>query len=129
MNLQERDLWRLVKKHLPGEVERVENVAAGGGTPDVSGAFCRDYWVELKVCRTKKLQDLTQLCSPLQLRWHHKRARQGSRVFVMVRHGDALLLYYVQLRADKSTSHDLVWMDSKPWNWGALIDEMVVRLR
>ncbi len=128
MNTLERDLWKLVKEHLPGEVERVENIVSRG-TPDVSGACRMDYWVELKVCRTKKLQDIDKLCSALQMRWHHLRACQGSRVFVLVRHGKALVLYYVQLHADRSTSHDIVWMDSKPWNWGTFMESLLVRLR
>jgi hypothetical protein len=124
----ERDLWKLVKPHLPGEVERVENLVSSG-TPDVSGAFVdRDYWVELKVCRTKKLQDMDKLCSALQLRWHHRRAVQGSRVFVLVRHGDTLLLYFVKVNG-KETWYELSWYDSKPWNWGIFFGALTVRLR
>lgn len=133
MTTLERDLWKLIKEHLLGEYERVENLVSAG-TPDVSGAFAgRDYWVELKVCRTKKLQDMDKLCSALQLRWHHRRACEGSRVFVLVRHGNALLLYFVAVvihpEHGKQTSHELCFLDSKPWNWGTFTEAMMVRLR
>ena len=74
----ERTFWELIKDHLPGDVSRIEN-GADEGTPDVSGAYGRDYWVELKVCFNKR--DLAQVPSLLlasQVVWHLRRARHGS---------------------------------------------------
>lgn len=112
MNTDEKRLWQLVKSHLPGTAERIENVV-GAGVPDVSAAAAgRDYWVELKVCRTKKAKSPDELCEPLQLRWHTRRRQHGSSVFVLIRTGDLLQLWH-HIEDD----YVLVWAGSKPYKW------------
>lgn len=86
MSQPEQQLWKLIKPHLPGDVSRVENMA-DEGTPDVSGAWGIDYWIELKVCQNKKaLADPATLLRDSQIVWHLRRARQGSIIFVAVRY-------------------------------------------
>lgn len=88
---KEQNFWKLIKKYLPGDVSRVENVA-DEGTPDVTGAFYNhDYWVELKVCKNeKKFRCPASLCGDSQLIWHLKREEQGSNIF--------LLVYYIRMK-------------------------------
>jgi hypothetical protein len=90
----EANFWQLIKKHLPGDVSRVENTA-DTGTPDVTGAWeGLDYWIELKVSGLKKkVEDPANLCREAQLVWHLRRGRQGSLVFVLVRYPRAIRLY------------------------------------
>jgi len=124
MNRQEKDLWRLVKPHLPGEVERIENLV-GAGVPDVSGVDGHDYWIELKVCRTKKFKPPLEMCEPLQVQWHARRVAAGSVVFVMIRHGDNISLWW----CDTPRTYRRVWEDSKPYNWGLMVEEITTAVR
>ena len=119
----EKDLWRLVKDRLPGEAERIENLV-GAGVPDVSGVCGYDYWVELKVCRTKLPRVPTVICEPLQVQWHKRRQRQGSVVFVLTRTGDRLQLW---LRGDDN--YTLKYQDDKPYNWGLFTEAFTTALR
>lgn len=94
MNQLESALWRRVKKKFKGEAERIEN-NVGAGVPDVSAACIKsgDYWVELKVCKTKTLQSPMRLLTPIQRVWHRRRVLLGSKVFVLIGHGRKLYLY------------------------------------
>mgnify|MGYP006280126209 CR=1 FL=1 len=98
----EKNFWKLLKKHLPGDASRVEN-SADEGMPDVSGAYAKnygvlstgiDYWIELKVCNNKlKVVDPSKLMRESQKSWHFLRARQGSIIFVMVRYSFWIAVY------------------------------------
>jgi len=112
MNTLEKDLWRLIKDHLPGEVERIENLV-GGGMPDVNGTDGLDYWVELKVCRTKTKKTPAELCEPLQLRWHAARATVGANVFVLIRHKDGELELWRRVERE----YEKCWCGRKPFDW------------
>jgi hypothetical protein len=94
MKTPEQKFWDLIKKHLPGEVSRIEN-SADVGTPDVSGAYNgKDYWIELKICNNKeKIRDVTSLHRNEQLIWHLKRGKQGSIILVMVRYPKFIMIY------------------------------------
>lgn len=84
MRVKEKQFWKTLKNHLPGDVSRIENVA-DKGTPDVSGAWGQDYWVELKVCENKtKLRPVHSLLENSQYVWHHRRGKQGSIIYVAV---------------------------------------------
>lgn len=85
MSTPEQNFWKLIKKYLPGDVSRIENIA-DNGTPDVSGAYKGvDYWVELKVCNNlKKVKDPLDLLGNNQKIWHMKRNQQGSLIFVFI---------------------------------------------
>ena len=98
MTKPEQLLWRLVKPHLPGHVERVENVAVPG-FPDVNGCFKElEYWVELKVSKNKyKKVDVDRLLEDSQRVWIFKRLRVGGRVFVLVRQDKTLFIYQPEL--------------------------------
>lgn len=84
MNIKEKQFWKTIKKHLPGDLSRIEN-SADEGTPDVSGCDDLDYWVELKVCNNKILfKDVKKLLKPSQIVWHLRRGDKGSIIFVAV---------------------------------------------
>jgi len=100
--------------------------------PDVSGVASRDYWVELKVLRTKhKVNGPDVLCEPLQKVWHRKRTELGSTVFVLIRHHDTLRLYQAipDMQDNFACKYVLIYEDSKPWNWGQLHETLTLRLR
>ncbi len=93
MNKTEVKFWTMLKDHMPGDVSRVENMV-DVGTPDVSGAFHGDYWVELKVSSNKeKEQDVLKLLEPSQKVWHYKRGKCGSLIFVFVQYRGWFLIY------------------------------------
>jgi len=109
----EQNFWRQVKDHLPGDTQRIENVA-GAGTPDVNGcADGHEYWVELKVNRNKKPIDQSMpntkdgvmgLLEQSQYPWHNRRVRNGGKVFVLVKNKYALSLFQAYLM--KATLHE-----------------------
>jgi hypothetical protein len=120
VNRDEKGLWQLVKPHLPGTAERIENVV-GAGIPDVSGAAAGcDYWVELKVCRTKRPKTPDEICEPLQVQWHKRRQKHGSTVFVLIRTGVLLALWRYT-----TGGYGCVWQQQKPWGWGLFTSNVV----
>ena len=93
MNKTEVKSWNLLRGHMPGDVSRVENLV-DVGTPDVSGAWFKDYWVELKVCPNKeKDRDVLKLLRPEQIVWHYKRGKSGSLIFVFVQYESKFIVY------------------------------------
>lgn len=107
--MKESQFWALVKGHLPGHVERVEN-ALTRGTPDVN--MCHDsteLWLELKILDAKGSCQLR----PEQVLWHRKRQENGGRVFVLARNED--LLKVLQVQRDMNLFE--IWSCSKPFNW------------
>jgi hypothetical protein len=124
MSRPEVSFWKLVKEHIPGYKERVENMA-GEGMPDVSGVYygC-DYWIELKVCDNKaKIVDPSALCRESQLVWHTLRGRQGSLIFVMVKYSFCIMLY----RWKKHGEYDIIVRVNKinnGYNWRVLEDTL-----
>jgi hypothetical protein len=94
MSRQEVNFWKQLKEYLPGEKERVENMA-GEGMPDVSAVWdSHDYWVELKVCTNKiKIVNPTTLCREQQLVWHTRRGRHGTMIFIAVKYTFCIVLY------------------------------------
>ena len=93
MNKPEQKFWTLLRPQMPGDVSRIENMV-DSGTPDVSGAWFKDYWVELKVSENKvKEQDLYKLLRPSQKVWHFRRGKSGSLIFVFVKYPKFFLMY------------------------------------
>jgi hypothetical protein len=109
MNATERKLWKRLKDWLPGTVDRVENVATPG-FPDVSGTCERgDYWVELKVVKTKPMSAnrVVDLLEPSQNVWMVRRlkARMPEKlpwnVFVAVGYDKGISLFKAYLLTDR----------------------------
>jgi hypothetical protein len=91
--MTEQDFWELIKEHIPGEANRVEN-SADNGMPDVSCCFGIDYWIELKVCSNKeKIRDIVSLLRDDQIVWHLRRGKLGSLIFVIVRYYSRIVIY------------------------------------
>ena len=73
--------------------------------PDISDCWpgFGDIWFELKVSDKKvfpglyvvpfQKDDPYKVLRPTQVVWHILRAKEGSKVFTLVRHPDALLIY------------------------------------
>lgn len=123
----EQKLWQLVKPHIPGHVNRVEN-SMGTGMPDVE--FCykgRQYWLENKVdlgvvIGPNRLGDCIRLneenrgpkfVRESQYIWHSQRVKQGGNVFILSRDKDRLML----LRCVDLRVYIITYVDHKAWNW------------
>ena len=118
MNIKEKQFWKTIKKHLPGDISRIENIA-DVGTPDMSGAFDNsDYWVELKVCDNKNIiKGVKNLLKPSQNVWHLRRGNQGSIIFVAVYYPNMKKIFLYKLNRISGYYTILITI-SKKFNWG-----------
>lgn len=125
MNQPERNFWKLVKDHLPGDVSRIENIA-DVGTPDITGAcYVGDYWVELKVCGNKeKARPVEKLLRPAQNVWHARRAKQGSIIFTLVKYEKKILCYL----APETTPVLILEKIKNKWDWEVLTNFIIEKL-
>lgn len=112
----EQLLWQLVRPHVPGHVDRVEN-AVGVGMPDVHTTYRkRSIWIELKVAKWTG-QPVIELMEPSQRVWHVKCTNHGGVVLVLVREGDALHIYQAILWKATECAYLCRWSGLKPWDW------------
>jgi len=120
----EQKFYYLIKDHLPGHVNRIEN-STGVGIPDVN--FCVhgiETWLELKAnvnllvveheviqipFGTKRLRDT-------QLIWHGQRTGWGGRVLVAIRDGDTIKI----LKCLDIHKYRVLLVQKKPWNWDTI---------
>jgi len=110
MKKPEQKFWNLIKDHLPGSLDRIENIVESG-MPDVSACYKgNDYWVELKICQ-KKLCDVKKLHEPSQLSWHTRRVNAGSLIFVIVKHKKEIKIYIVKFT--KELEYELIYTDPR----------------
>ena len=75
---------KLVKKHLPLEVDwqRIETGGTGTGIPDVNICYNgQEHWIEFKIVKGRSV-DL----SPMQIAWHSRRTKAGGRTWIIARH-------------------------------------------
>lgn len=125
MNKPEQKLWQMVKKQLPGEVSRVENIA-DSGDPDVSGACDGDYWVELKVSQNLyKFTPVEKLLRPSQFAWHARRVKHGTLIFVLTHYPKMLGgVLRLQRCIAPEVYEDLLIMkkQSNKFAWSMLVD-------
>ncbi len=91
MRKPEQKFWDLLKnnKVLPGDISRVENTA-DVGTPDLSCAYGKDYWVELKAVEDIYAGKRSDLLESSQRVWHARRVKMGSLIFVLTRYDDVI---------------------------------------
>ncbi len=122
----EQAFWKLIKPHLPGDIERIENIASVG-TPDVN--MChkgREYWLELKVddkdpipvdSRIGSTIDLSswRKVKPTQLLWHKKRTSHGGAVLLVIR--SVSTIYLLQQTKNNYGYYFLLMKLEKPWDW------------
>jgi hypothetical protein len=118
----ERNFWRLIRDHLPGHKERVEN-AAVSGFPDVNGCSKgAEYWVELKApnVRTVTPDDVDRvekLLEDTQYVWHNRRVRQGGRVFVAIKYATAVALFRAVRASGVAHKYRHIVSLSSPYAW------------
>jgi hypothetical protein len=93
----EQKFWDLLKNNnvLPGDVSRIENIV-DTGTPDISGVYFKDYWIELKAVEDMynkiSSHSVLKYLEPSQVIWHARRVKHGSIIFVMVKYINAIVL-------------------------------------
>lgn len=92
----EQRFYQQIKSHLPGIFDRVENVACPG-MPDINGSFNSDYWIELKVAKSKSY-DPFKLLKPSQVSWMYERC-DVSRVFLFVKNLNKTFTIFTPVRA------------------------------
>ena len=120
----EQKFYYLIKDHIPGHVNRIEN-STGVGIPDVN--FCFDgleTWLELKAninllvaeqevidipFGTKKLRDS-------QIIWHGQRTKAGGRVLVAIRDDSTIKI----LKCLKMHTYRVLLVQKKPWYWDTI---------
>lgn len=104
MNRTEKLLWDRTKSLFPGVISRVEN-GATPGYPDVHGIYNgSDYWVELKVTKTKFSSNIVnayflKLFQESQVVWALKRIKYARyrRLFLLVGFKSYMALYRVEI--------------------------------
>lgn len=107
----EQAFYQLLKPHLPGFAERIEN-SAGAGTPDFHCTWNgRTYWVEVKRPKTKKW-DLIRLLEPSQIAWYKRHHMHGGQTFFIVRDDVGITVF--------KNLTDVIYFSQKPFHWGSL---------
>lgn len=115
----EQAFYQLLRPHLPGFPERIEN-CAGVGTPDFHCIFeGATYWVECKVPRAKKW-DLYKLLEPSQIAWYKRHNLHGGTVFFIVRDDIGIHLF--------NSITNKIGVYPKPFDWEALKLEINLQL-
>jgi hypothetical protein len=93
MSLTENDFWDLIKDHVPGVADRVENSCCDG-MPDIVCTYNITYWIELKVCSNKNIIcDVTSLLRDSQKSWIPRHGAQGGLIFIFVRYKYFIVMY------------------------------------
>lgn len=120
-------MWRSIKKATESTVTwtRLE-ARVGAGMPDINGAIKEgEFWVELKVCKTKKYST-AGLWRPLQVAWQMTRAVKFPNVWNVVSHpaADRVMVYrcdkVFRLSSGDEVAPDLVLFG--PVEWSGLLD-------
>lgn len=123
-------MWKSLKSKTSHEVEwtRLE-ARIGAGMPDINGAAIDlEFWLELKVCKTKKYST-AGLWRPMQVSWQMARSKKIRNVWNVVSwpDGDQILIYGCQKvmalsDGDKGVMPDLVLHGHA--DWSVLIDHI-----
>lgn len=121
--MSEVDLWNLLKGHLPGMSERIENGVANG-TPDVYN--CTNgvsTWIELKsLTRLENLEILHLGLHPSQRNWHIKHHKNGGWSLVLTRVNDTIYVHWFDV-----SGFFRVFETSKPFNWEGLLEKLFLK--
>ena len=104
----EQKFWQLLKPHVPGHVNRIENTV-GVGIPDVTYCYQgTETWIELKAGSV--LRDSQYI-------WHHQHALAGGIVYLIQRDKDIIA---VRKATAILKEYILIGYFHKPWNWATI---------
>lgn len=123
----EQALWKLIKSHVPGHAQRIEN-AAGVGLFDTNYCFHgREKWLELKVSNNKRLLTNDQVVHLLrvdQSAWAYHRLRAGGACNLLVRQDDILIYCILSPSFDNSIGVFVAGRRDfpKPFDWSLFTD-------
>jgi len=99
--MKETVLWRLIKQHIPGHIQRVENLVSPGA-PDINACWNgHETWVELKVAKGNYVY-----FRDAQIAWFAKRIQQGGKAVIVIRKDD--LIYVVQATELLKVTHEIL---------------------
>ncbi len=117
----EQKFWQLLKPHVPGHVDRIEN-SASVGIPDV--CYCYrglTTWLELKAKPIRgevgTIIETPSCIRVSQVIWHDQRKFHGGRVLVATRFEDTIVLL-TKFHMPGRYKVNLV-QTTKPWDWEA----------
>lgn len=125
----EQALWKLIKPHVPGHAERIEN-AAGKGMLDVN--YChksKEKWLELKVSSNKRMlspYQTVQLLRAEQKVFCFNRVRNGGTCLMLVRQGESIALWKIAVDYPvPMLTAEFVVRIEKPFDWPELTNRLV----
>lgn len=101
----EQKFWQLLKPHIPGHVNRIEN-STGVGIPDVNYCYNgQETWLELKAGSQLRIS---------QKIWHYQRSLRAGRVLVIERINNDIRISKALPILEK---YEVLTQEEKPWNW------------
>lgn len=101
----EQKFWQLLKPHVPGHVNRIEN-STSNGIPDVNYCYKgQEVWLELKA--GSKVRDTQKI-------WHQQRVIQGGRVLLVSRKDSYISIQQATKILGEYITH---LVEDKPWDW------------
>lgn len=84
----EQAFYQMIRPHLLGHVQRIENTA-GDGAPDLNICYGgKEMWVELKVAISGEV-----VLRKEQYAWMTRRHQNLGKCFVIALHGDLIRIY------------------------------------
>lgn len=117
----EQKFWELMRDHIPGHANRIENTVANG-IPDINYCYHgKETWLELKAKPIIRKLDMvgniieaTSCIRTTQYIWHRTRTLAGGKVLVLGRDEDKI----VGLLATTGLAlYRVMLIQEKPWNW------------
>jgi len=106
----------------------------GSGVPDINGAVsCCEFWLELKVCKTKKLKTFG-LWRPSQISWQFSRSKIFKNVWNVISHPEDNKVYVygcdkiLGLNEGETTPEPDLILEG-PFEWGRLLDFVKAQLQ
>ena len=130
--MNEKDLWQLVKKYIPGHLIRIENISTKG-VPDVHACHNgKSVWIELKIGAGN-----TVYFQSSQVAFFHEAKKHKEICKVLMRKNELLYLInseifinsvYKSIKGDRvgfninELSKAFIW--GQPWKWNEIAQKI-----
>ena len=130
--MNEAELWKLLKKNVPGHMVRIENLV-GRGVPDVHACHRgKTLWLELKIGKGNNVQ-----FQNTQIAFFNEAKKHGANCKVLMRKNDLLYLInsdviinsvYKSIKGDRVSINinelSKAWIWGMPWKWNEIIQRI-----
>ena len=130
--MNEKDLWQLVKKYIPGHLIRIENISTKG-VPDIHACHNgKSVWIELKIGAGN-----TVYFQSSQVAFIHEAKKHKETCKVLMRKNELLYLInseiflnsvYKSIKGDRvgfninELSKAFIW--GQPWKWNEIAQKI-----